>query len=131
MAKLRRILEIAANLFSGGLCLAMVGIALVGKLAGGSFQIEMLPWWSGDQLKNILLFGGIFGLAVTVLAASGKFKWGLPVWTLAVLGAMAGGYLFSNYKYEGYDEFRQSINLIAAQFAAFGASVSQALNKRA
>ncbi len=130
MAIVRRVVEWAGNLFSGGLCLFLIGLGLVGKLSGtGNFQIEMLPWWTGKELLNILLYGGIFGLIATSLAASGKFRLLLPVWTFAVLVTMVWGYLISNYKYEGYDQFRESINLIMAQFTTFGASVSQALRK--
>lgn len=130
MGIVRKIVEWAGNLFSGGLCLMLIGLGLVGKISGtGNFQIEMLPWWSGQQLIGILLYGGIFGLLATTLAASGKFRLLLPVWTFAVLVTMVWGYLVSNFKYEGYDQFRESINLILAQVTAFGASVSQALRK--
>lgn len=130
MAIVRRVVEWVGNLFSGGLGLFLTGVGLVGKLSGtGNFQAGMLPWWTGEALINVLLCMGLLGLAAVALAASGKFRQLLPLWTFAVLVALVWGYLVSNFKYDGYDDFRTSIHLILAQFGAFGASVSQAMRK--
>jgi hypothetical protein len=127
----RLVLEWFGILFSGGLSVGLFGLGLVGKLAGAAnFRLEMVPWWSGGELINMLLWGGLFGIAATALAVSGKFRWPLVAWALALLVCMVWGFLASNYKYDGMEPFKDSLKLILAQLASFIGSLSQALKKR-
>ncbi len=131
MRLVRLVVEWFGNLFSGGLCVFLFGLGLVGKLTeAASFQLEMVPWWSGAALINVLFWGGLIGLAATALAALGKLRWPLVACALALLVAMVWGFLLSNYRFDGAAPFKDSLSLIAAQFIALVGSLSQALKKR-
>ncbi|MBM3740424.1 MAG: hypothetical protein FJW39_32115 [Acidobacteria bacterium] len=131
MRIVRLVLDWFGNLFSAGLNVFLFGLGAVGKLTGtANFSLEMVPWWTGAALINVLFWGGLFGIVATALAASGKFRWPLVLWTFALFATMAWGFYGGNYKFDGVQPFKDSMNLVLAQFTAFMGSLSQALRKK-
>jgi hypothetical protein len=60
LAILGILLRLFGYLFSGGLCLAIVGMSAVVLLSGSNnFTLEMIPWWTGRELARWLLCAGL------------------------------------------------------------------------
>src|SRR4051812_38955822 len=88
----------------------MLLFAIVITVAGGTegLHLEMLPW-NAQTSYHVLLFGGIVGLAVTMLAIFNKLRPGFFLWAAAVTwylikGFYMGGYRFTfiNFNQAGY-----------------------------
>jgi hypothetical protein len=86
-------------LFEGLLALFLVAVAGLALGSGTSLHLEMLPW-TGPTLDYVLLFGGLCGAAVVILAMVGKLRPLFFVWTLAVLVLMIKGYVFGGYRFD-------------------------------
>ena len=130
-----KLLRLFGFLFSGGLCLGLIGLALVVLLSdSNNFTLDMIPWWTGPALAKWILAAGLAGGAITVLVASGRLPVLMVLWTTAVLGTLVYGFYISNYKYDDWDHFRTSLNWTGAALAAFvgaitGLFVQQRQNK--
>lgn len=122
---LGKLLRLFGYLFSGGLCLGLIGISLVVLLSGSNnFTLEMIPWWTGRELAKWLLGAGLLGLAASAVSASGRFPILQFLWTAVVLGTVVYGFYVTGYKYEDWDHFRTSLNITGAAAVAFLAAVT-------
>lgn len=122
---LAKLLRLFGYLFSGGLCLGLIGVSLVVLLSGSSnFTLEIIPWWTGRELAKYLLAAGLFGLLATWLAASGRFPALQLLWTAIVFGTLVYGFYVTGYKYEDWDHFRTSLNMTGAALTAFAGAVT-------
>ena len=120
------LVQIFSYLFHFGLSLFIGGIAAIGWLSDSTtFDLEMIPWWTGQTLVKWMLAAGAAGLILVILALMGKVRPLFGLWTLAVLGVLVYGFFISNYSYDGVDHFKSALWLTAAAFAAFLGGVSQ------
>ena len=127
---LATLLQIFSYLFHFGLSLFVGGIAVVGWLSGsGTFDLDMVPWWSGQTLVKWMLAAAAVGLVSVILAVVGKLRSLFALWTLVVLGVIVYGFFLSNYSYEGMDHFKSALWMTGAALAAFVGGVSQARTK--
>jgi hypothetical protein len=125
LAILGKLLRLFEYLFSGVLCLGLIGLGAVVLLSdSNNFTLAMIPWWTGRELARNLLLAGIAGLVITVLAVKGRLKFLMVLWTAAVVGTMIYGFFLSSYKYDDYDHFRTSLLMTGAAFAAFLGSIT-------
>jgi hypothetical protein len=127
-------LHIYSYLFHLVLSLFIGGIALVGWLTGSTtFDLDMVPWWSGQTLIKWLLGAAALGLVALFLAVTGKLRSLFAVWALVVLAALIYGYFLSSYSYAGMDEFKTVLWFIGGALLAFVGAMSQArrVGKRA
>ncbi len=99
MAAVRFVMSAFSYLFEGLLALFLAAIASLALASGSALHLEMLPW-TGTTLDYVLLFGGICGLALVVLAVLGRLRPLFFVWTLAVLVLMIKGYVFGSYHFD-------------------------------
>lgn len=99
MAAVRFILSVFSFLFHGLLALFLTALACLALAWGTTLHLEMLPW-TGSTLEYVLLFGGLCGLALVILAVLGKLRPLFFVWTLAVLVLMVKGYVLSGYHFD-------------------------------
>lgn len=127
---LGKLLRLFGYVFSGGLCLGLIGISLVVLLSGSNnFTLEVVPWWTGRELAKWLLAAGVFGLLATVLAAKGRLPFLQLVWMAVVFGTMVYGFYLTGYKYEDWDHFRSSLQLTGAGATAFLAAITGLFRK--
>jgi hypothetical protein len=120
-------LHIYSYLFHLVLSLFVGGIALVGWLTGSTtFDLEMVPWWSGQTLVKWLLGAALVGLLALFLAVTGKLRSLFAVWALVVLAALIYGYFLGSYSYAGMEEFQTVLWFIGAALVAFVGAMSQA-----
>ena len=115
-----KLLRLFGYLFSGGLCLGMIGLGFVSLIAGpGNLTLEMIPWWTGYALAKWLVAAGVLGLLSTFLAATGRFAFLQFLWMAVVLGTLVYGFYFSNYTYDDWEHFKWSLYLSGATLLAF------------
>lgn len=120
-----KLLRLFGYLFSGALCLASIGLALVVLMSdSNNFTLEMIPWWTGRELAKWLLAAGLAGAVITVLAIGGRLPVLMVLWTAAVLGTLVYGFYISGYKYDDWDHFRTSLNLTGAALASFAGAIT-------
>ncbi len=107
------------------LTLFMMGVAAVAWLSGnGSVRLGMLPW-TGTTLNYVLFFGGLLGLALTVLAFFRTLPFLFVLWNLAVVVMLVRGYFFSSFSFGlGGGSVSFALYLIAAAAAALVGSLT-------
>lgn len=86
-------------------------------------RLPMLPW-EGASLSNWVFGLSLLGLVVTVLAATGHFRYLFPFWCLFVVIMMARGFFLSSFYYSGgADEFRGAVALFIGAAGALLSSL--------
>lgn len=121
MAALRTLVGWFALFFHLLFCVMAVGL---GALAIGfgpqSMHLAMFPW-TGATLAHVLLFGGVFGLLLVLLAARGKLRFLFLFWSLAVASVLLNHLVFSSYRFAP-GEWRPAFYLVlSAWLAVLGA----------
>ncbi len=120
-----KLLRLFGYLFSGALCLGLIGLALVVLMSDSNgFTLDLIPWWTGRELAKWLLAAGLAGGVITVLVVSGRLPVLMVLWTAAVLGTLVYGFYISGYKYEDWDHFQTSLNLTGAALASFAGAIT-------
>ena len=119
MAAVKFILSVFSYLFEGLLALFLTAIAGLALASGIPLHLEMLPW-TGSTLDYVLLFGGLCGLLLVILAILGKLKPLFFVWTLAVLVFMIKGYIFGSYHFDPAGAQIAGYLMLAAFFGLLG-----------
>lgn len=104
--------EIAVSLF-------LIGLALLAMSSDvNQLRLPMLPW-EGATLAEAVLALGILGTAAVILAFSGHFRVGLPVWALVVLVLMFRGWFASSYSFASPAAFYAAAWITAGALLAF------------
>lgn len=129
MSLLDRVLQIYSSGSLGLLCLFFLGVGVVAKLTGNPVQFSMLPW-TGNELTNWVIGLSLLGLAAIALSAAGKFRWLLAIFACYVFAQMFWGFYMGPHRFDGYDDFRQSITMCLGAFAAAGSAIRLALVRR-
>lgn len=132
MRILRAILHIYSYLFHLILTLFLAGISAVGWLSGTTnFDIEYIPWWSGQSLVNYVLMGSLLGLLFLGLAVFGRLRPLFAVWTLAVCCVILYAHFLSpSFRYQGMDDFKTAMWLNGASIVAMLGGLSQARREK-
>jgi len=113
-----RIFSLAFHLL---LSLVMIAVGGVAWASGHAIlQISFLPW-SGAALIYFLLFCGIAGFIITLLAARRTAPLLFVLWSLAVVGMLLRGYVFSSYNF-GLAGISTALCFIAASLLALAGS---------
>lgn len=99
MGAVRFIFSAFSYLYEGLLALFLTAIACLALSSGTPLHLEMLPW-TGSTLNYALLFGGLCGIALVVLAILGKLRPLFFLWTLVVLILLIKGYIFGGIHLE-------------------------------
>jgi hypothetical protein len=122
------LLHAYSYLFHLVLTLFLAGIASVGWLSGSTtFDLEVIPWWSGSALIRWLMIGSLLGLASLVLAVSGKLRPAFAVWTLLVVCVLIySHFLSAAYRYDGMDHFKNAMWMTGGALLAMLGGISQA-----
>jgi hypothetical protein len=107
-------------LFHGLLALFLTAVAALSLSSGSPLHLEMLPW-TGSTLNYVLLFGGLCGLALVVLAVLGKLRPLFFVWALAVLVLMIKGYIFGGIRFDPASAKTAGYLVLCAILALIGA----------
>ena len=122
---LRPILHLYTYLFLAFLALFLLGIAIVGSLAGtSSIDLGVLPWTGSRLLRALFIYNG-FGLLAVILAVRGKARILLPIYASAVVFHIFRGYYWAPYGYDGMDHFKSVLWLTLAAVVAFLGAISQ------
>jgi hypothetical protein len=117
----QKILRIYSYLFQIALSVGCLGLAAVSKYTATPLAMDNLPW-KGEEATNWLLGLGVTGLVATAAAASGsRFRFLLPVYSVAQLYILVKGNFFSAHTFEGAPDFQRMI-------AAAGSSVLATLS---
>lgn len=122
MGVLRNVLRVYSYIFEFVLCL--LAIAVSGLTLLGGNETLLLGWlpWSGQKLLTWLLALGFFGLLCVLLAAFGKLRFLLFLFSLAVFVILARGLFFSSYAFPEPGALKRALMLVAgALLAAIGA----------
>ncbi len=113
---IRKLLHLFSYLFSGGLSLFLIGLAVIALADGAqSFQLDMISQWTGAKLAKVLLAGCLLGLGATALAACGRLRFLFPIWALVVFAMIVYGFFLSSYQFAGIEDFRSAIYLACGQ----------------
>lgn len=123
-------MSVFSGLMTGGLSVFLTGLGLVGWVAGGSFNLDVIPWLSGPTLVKVLFFFGLAGIASVALAAKGLSALPQLVWNLISFGTMAYGFFVSNYKFDDADHFKNALQLTSANGASAVGALMAALRAR-
>ena len=103
------------------LSLFLLGVGIVATASAAQLSLGMLPW-TGDELTHWVLALGATGIVSVVLAATGFFRYLLPIWAIAVFVQMVRGFFLSSYAFSGPDQFHTAIWLtVGALVALIGA----------
>jgi hypothetical protein len=97
------------------LTLVMVAMSFVALVGGQhTLQIRFLPW-TGAALTYWLFFGGLVGLAVTLMAIKRVAPVLFVIWSVAVLVMVVRGYFFTGFNF-GYTAttFSGALSLLVA-----------------
>lgn len=124
-----QLLRIYSLGFIAVLCLFFLGIGLLAKLSGSSVDFPMLPW-SGAELVNWIIGLSLLGLISMGLAAAGKLKWLFALFTVYVFCQMVYGFYIGPHRFEGYDDFRGSMNTSLSGFVAMTGALRNALKRQ-
>ena len=122
MAAVRFIMSAFSYLFEGLLALFLAAIGLLALISGSPLHLEMLPW-TGSTLNYVLLFGGLCGLLLVVVAVAGKLRPLFFLWTLVVLVLMVKGYIFGSYHFDPASAKTAGYLLLAALLALVGGAM--------
>ena len=120
MAAVKTLVGWIALLFHLLFCIVAAGLGALAIGFGLDSHLAIFPW-TGSTLAHVLLFGGLFGLLSTLLAAMGKLRFLFLFWSLAVATVLLNHFLFSSYRFAP-GEFRPALYLVlAACLAVLGA----------
>lgn len=117
-----RIFAYVYHLIFSLLLLALGGVAVLS--GADNLKLEMTPW-QGRQLKYWLLGMGLLGLASVILAMTGKVRFLLPLWSLAVLVLLVRGlFLSPAFTFSGPDQFNDGLYLTSGAALALLGSLT-------
>ena len=121
---LAAVLRVYSYLYHLILSLLLLGISGIVLASGNhNLQMPMLPW-EGDRLTQWLFWGSLAGLLSVILAATGRFRYLFPLWTLIVFVMMVRGFLIGPYHFGGPDSFYVTVLLIIGALLAFIGSLT-------
>lgn len=106
-------------LLSAFLFLISVVVIIGGK---NDLKLPMLPW-EGASLTHWVFGLSLVGIVVTVLAATGVFRYAFPFWCAYVVFMMARGFFLSPYYYSGPGEFWGAVWLFIGAVGALLSSL--------
>ena len=118
-----RILRIFSYVFEILLSLFMLALGIVG---GDQLDLHGLLPWGPPSLARWLIILSLIGIACTVLAITGWFRYIYPLWALAVVVMLFRGFIFSQYSFDqgGLFTFTQSVWLFVLALLAFIGSLT-------
>jgi hypothetical protein len=119
VAVVRFIMSAFSYLFEGLLALFLAAVGCLALVSGSPLHLEMMPW-SGSTLDYVLLFGGLLGLLLVLLAIIGRLRPLFFLWTLAVLVLMVKGYIFGSYHFDPASAKTAGYLLLGAVLALVG-----------
>jgi hypothetical protein len=119
------LLRVFCYIFHTFLSLALLALGGVAVLSGAEhMKLETLPW-QGAELNRWLLMLGAAGLASVILAATGKFRVLLALWSIYVVGMLVKGvFLSPAVSFDGRTDFDNWLWLIAGAVVAMIGSFS-------
>ena len=119
------LLRVFCYLFHTLLSLSLLILGTVATASSAhTVKVETLPW-QGAQLNHWLIGLGIVGLLSVLLAATGKLRLLLPLWSIYVLGMLVKGvFLSSTVSFEGPGDFQNWLWLIGGAVLALLGSFS-------
>lgn len=106
-------------LFHGLLALFLTALACMALAWGTTLHLDMLPW-TGSTLDYVLLFGGLCGIALVILAVLGRLRPLFFVWTLVVLILMVKGYVLGSYHFDPASAKTAGYLMLGALLALIG-----------
>lgn len=128
-----RAISLLLRLYSYAFELVVSLIALVlGIIAathGNNLNLDMLPW-TGASLTHWLTGLGLLGLACTLLAMTGWFRFLFPLWALLVVVILFRGYVFGSYSFGGPEGFKQALWFFLGAIVAFIGSLTVLRRRR-
>lgn len=119
------LLRVFAYLYHLALSLLMLALGGVAVLSGEeNLKLDMAPW-HGRQLNEWLLGLGLVGLLSVILAMTGKFRYLLPLWALAMFVMLVRGlFLSAAFTFAGPDDFRNGLWITGGALLAFFGSLT-------
>ena len=125
------LLRVFAYVYHLVISLVLIALGAVGVLSSGQqLKLDMMPW-HGSELNGWLLGLGAAGLLSVILAATGKFRFLFPLWSLYVLFLMVRGlFLSPAFTFSGPDQFHTALWLTGGAVLALIGSLT-VLGRRA
>lgn len=113
------LLRFYAYIFEAVLCLAALAFSAV--ILGSPHEQIRLGWlpWTGEALGAVLAVFGVLGLAILVLAATGRARFLLTLFALTGLVVITRGLFFSPWRFAGAMQARDGALFVLALFLAF------------
>src|SRR6202011_4485373 len=113
VAVLRTVLRIYSYLFEAILCLTAIAVSAVALLSPSEdLELGWLPW-TGMKLDYWLLGLGVAGLLCVLLAAAGKLRFLLFLFSAIVVGLLIRGFFLSPYAFQGPAGFKRALCVTA------------------
>ncbi len=118
MQVVKALLRFFSYLYHGLFALVMMVFGALIAIAHGdhSVRLEMLPW-TDHVLIHVLLFGGLAGLIIVVLAIRGRLRPLFFLWALVVTYFLIKGYFLGGYRFTP-DEFKSVVYLVCSSLVA-------------
>lgn len=119
MVVLRNVLRVYSYIFEAILCFMAIAVSAVTLLSGNEdLNLAWLPW-TGQKLTAWLLSLGLLGLICAALAAAGRLRVLLFLFSLAALVILARGLFLSSYSFGDAAEAKRALWLVLAALLAF------------
>jgi len=112
------LLRVFSYLYHTILCLFLLGVWLAADPVHAVPRLAFVPFTNEHMLTGILLLS-LAGLASTVLAVTGIFRFLFPIWTGVVLWFLLSGYFLSGYTFANADAFRNAVWLTLGAVVGF------------
>lgn len=123
MRAISLILRLYSYVFEFVISLIALVLGLIGATQGNNLRLEILPW-TGASLTHWLTGLGLIGIACTVLAIIGWFRFVFPLWSFLVVALLFRGYVFSSYSFSGPHGFTQALWFFGGALLAFIGSLT-------
>ena len=124
MRAIMALLRWFSYLFHFTLSTVSIAVSGVAHISGGlTLHLGMLPW-SEHILIRVLLFGGLAGLTIVLLAMRGILRFLLVLWSAGILMLVVRGYFVLGYRFASPQEFRFAVYMLAASLVALVGSLA-------
>jgi hypothetical protein len=117
------LLRLYSYVFELVVSLIALVLGIIGATYSNQLDLGILPW-TGASLTHWLTGLGLMGLACTLLAMTGWFRFLFPMWALLVVVILFRGYVLGGYTFSGEAGFKQALWFFFGAVLAFIGSLT-------
>ena len=125
MARIARaVLIVFAYIFDLLVAAFVLGVGFIGYLTREPMHFELMPYFKGGRLLQVLLAFGALGILALLLAFGRTKILRLPMllWNIGVLSLLVCAFTRPSYRFSGWDGFMDLVWFTVLAAVALGAS---------